>query len=67
MSKFKRNAIIFGSIAGVLLLVGIITTVIIISNRPKTTIVLATDYSKVLALVNSDSNLKTSKVAVQDP
>lgn len=66
MSKFMRNAIIFGSIAGVLLLIGIITTVIIISNRPKTTIILAADYSKV-GLVNSDSNLKTNKLVVQDP
>lgn len=66
MSKFKRNAIIFGSIAGVLLLVGIIITAIIMSNRPKTTIIFVADYSKV-GLVNSESNLKTSKLAVQDP
>lgn len=65
MSKFMRNAIIFGSIAGVLLIAGIIATVVILS-RSKTTIILVADYSKV-GLVNSGSSLKTSKLLVKDP
>lgn len=61
-----KYAIIFGSIVGVLLIVGIIATVIIISNKSKTTIILVADYSK-FGLVNSDSSLKTSKLIVKDP
>ena len=66
MSKFKKYAIIFGSVAGVLLIIGIIVMAIIISNRSKTTIILVADYSKI-GLVNTDQSLKTSKLLVKDP
>lgn len=65
MSKFMRNAIIFGTIAGFLLIIGIIATAVIISNRLKTTTILVS-YSKV-GLANSDSSLKTNKLLVKDP
>lgn len=45
MSKFMRNAIIIGSIAGVLLFIGIIAAAVIISNRSKTTAILVPHYS----------------------